>query len=542
MSDSLRSRLKFASQAPDSRRWSSASAPEERPLAPSEATVLVVDPDGVSRRFVELTLGVSRTEGGLVVEAVKDASAALDVLRTSLVDLILSETDLPDMSVLRFYRRLQQESRLRSIPFVVLSADKRVATKVVALRAGVDDYIVKPCDANELVARVEALVVRQRRLREAQRRRAYTLAGDFSTVPFPDLVSILDLSRRTGLLSIATPRAVGELFFLNGQPVHAVFGNLVGAEAFYRVMGEGTGQFEYNLRAPDACAHRTISESVTALIMEGARQLDDSRANGIEDDATDSFRRVMHKSAGPKPPSGPVAAAAQVPALVPPLAGSRALGAQFEAGVSDEFALGELRLWNADELSRWTRSPGGRDRLHVLLIADLGAGVSSLLGIASQPTERWVLATLTREPKALGMVFYLRNERLLDIVLIDVRNAGTFRSSLGRRPSLAILAPPEGDFLAIGTKGVVELESLLVELSPAIVLGVGNGSLAAHLAQLPSIQKTRFHPASQHAALGEDHTDLRVLLREGIGQWASPTPDVAVSYPPSTSPRGASRP
>ena len=79
--------------------------------------------------------------------------------------------------------------------------------------------------------------------------RSYTLAGNFSTMPFPDLLSILELSRRTGLLSIVTPRALGELFLGDGQVWHAAFGNLLGAEAFYRMMAEVSGQFEFNTAA-----------------------------------------------------------------------------------------------------------------------------------------------------------------------------------------------------------------------------------------------------------------------------------------------------
>src|SRR5678816_3649773 len=99
------------------------------------ATVLVVDPDGVSRRFVESAL----SKGNFAVETVEDAAGAIDILRNQLVDLIVTETDLRDMNGVQLVRRLAQESRLRSIPVVFLSADSRVTTKVLALKAGADD-------------------------------------------------------------------------------------------------------------------------------------------------------------------------------------------------------------------------------------------------------------------------------------------------------------------------------------------------------------------------------------------------------------------
>src|SRR5436305_1824773 len=85
-------------------------------------TILVADTDGVSRRFVELTLG----HQGFHVESVADGTGALEVLGTTPVQLIISEIDFADMNGLQLHRRLTQETRLRDIPFLVLSADSRV--------------------------------------------------------------------------------------------------------------------------------------------------------------------------------------------------------------------------------------------------------------------------------------------------------------------------------------------------------------------------------------------------------------------------------
>ena len=115
------------------------------PDAPAERvpTALVVDGDRVSRRFVELALG---GEGGFSVEAVADAASALEVLGTQVIDIIVSDSMLPDMNGLQLYRRLREESRLRSVPFVFLSSDTRAAVKTLAFATGVDDYLGKPCD------------------------------------------------------------------------------------------------------------------------------------------------------------------------------------------------------------------------------------------------------------------------------------------------------------------------------------------------------------------------------------------------------------
>src|SRR6185369_15180004 len=130
----------------------------------------------------------------------------LAILRTTIVDLILSDSDLPDMSGLQFQQKLTQDSRFNAIPFVFFSANTRVKAKVLAIAAGAEDYLVKPCDPVELYTRVRAIIDRRRALRDASRTRDYALAGDFAAIPFPDLVGILGMGQCTGTLAVATPR------------------------------------------------------------------------------------------------------------------------------------------------------------------------------------------------------------------------------------------------------------------------------------------------------------------------------------------------
>jgi serine/threonine protein kinase len=104
------------------------------PSAMNVLRVLVVDADRVTRRFVELAL----TSDGFEVESAKTGSAALEILQSDPVDLIITDSDLPDMTGLRLHRRLSQQSRYRDIPVVFLSADTRAATKAVALNNGVE--------------------------------------------------------------------------------------------------------------------------------------------------------------------------------------------------------------------------------------------------------------------------------------------------------------------------------------------------------------------------------------------------------------------
>ncbi len=466
-----------------------------------EAPVLLVDGDGVSRRFVELCLGPT----GIPVESARDGTGALEILRTTRASLIVADTELPDMNGLQFFRRLTQESRLRTVPFVFYTADQRVGTKVVAFRAGADEYWLKPADPSELVARVQSLLRRQRRLAQVIRQRSYTLAGEFRTIGFPDLLSILEMGRRTGTLAIATPSATGEVVLEEGRVVHATYGTLTGNEAFYRLMSEEDGQFELSAGKPAAPEGTfTISEPITALIMEAARRFDEVTAAGGREARPGP---VILPESAPKPQS------------VGPLAPNRSAVIQFEQEVSDGFSLGELKLWSADDLTRWTRDVAGRDRLHAFLIADLPAGISGMLTVAAPPSERWVLEALSPAAKCGGLAFHLRHERVLDVVLINIRHANAFRRSLQRTPSFVILAPPDGDALAVGPQARVELIELLREIPPPAILGVGHPSVDRMLETQSRHIKCKWK--SIRGAINEGRADLRTLLVEGIRLWGT---------------------
>jgi hypothetical protein len=339
------------------------------------------------------------------------------------------------------------------------------------------------------------------------------LAGEFAAIPFVDLIAILEVGKSTGTLAVSTSRAMGELLLVNGQVVHASLGSVAGEAAFYRLVGQKTGHFEFLPGQPVARADDgTISRSVQFLIMEAARILDE----GAQSAGTRTLSNFPRAESTSKRPSERPMRAAPVP--------DAEAAAQLDESLRDGFTLGELRVWNAEDLSTWTRSTGGRDRVHVHLIADPPAGVSALLPLTGSPTEQWVLAAMRPEEKALGVVFHMRH-RLLDIVLIDIRNPGRFRDSLGCQPSLVVLAPPEGDFLSVGTKPRVELTGLFERLAPVAALAVGNEALAANLKELPSFRKPAFSLKYVRGVLGEGRADARALIAEGIRLWGSSKPE-----------------
>jgi DNA-binding response OmpR family regulator len=117
-------------------------------------TVLVADDDADIVRFVEVNL---RLEGFQVVTA-RDGQEALTKALELEPDVVLLDVLMPRIDGYTVCRRLRADRRGAAIPVMLLTANFITADQEVARLAGADDFVVKPFDPCELMARVRALV------------------------------------------------------------------------------------------------------------------------------------------------------------------------------------------------------------------------------------------------------------------------------------------------------------------------------------------------------------------------------------------------
>ncbi len=126
--------------------------PEAHPVG----TILVVDDDADIVRFVEMNL---RLEGYRVLVAT-DGLSALGMLATEQPDLVLLDVMMPGVDGIEVTRQIRADSRTSTLPVIMLTAKTMTADRVLGLTAGADDYIIKPFDTLELVARVRSTLRR----------------------------------------------------------------------------------------------------------------------------------------------------------------------------------------------------------------------------------------------------------------------------------------------------------------------------------------------------------------------------------------------
>jgi two-component system response regulator MtrA len=120
-----------------------------------EGRILLDEDDPSIREITALGL----TRAGLEVETAADGVEALDRLRSRTPDLVLLDVMLPRLDGLEVARAIRRDS---TVPIVMLTARADTIDVVVGLESGADDYVRKPFEMPELVARVRAALRRQR--------------------------------------------------------------------------------------------------------------------------------------------------------------------------------------------------------------------------------------------------------------------------------------------------------------------------------------------------------------------------------------------
>jgi DNA-binding response OmpR family regulator len=118
--------------------------------------ILVVDDDREIVRLVRAYL----EKAGYTVLAAFDGETALHTLRRERPDLLVLDLMLPDRDGWDLTRLIRKDSQLADIPIIMLTAHVEDSDKIIGLEIGADDYITKPFNPREVVARVRALLRR----------------------------------------------------------------------------------------------------------------------------------------------------------------------------------------------------------------------------------------------------------------------------------------------------------------------------------------------------------------------------------------------
>lgn len=127
-----------------------------------QAHILIVEDEPAIRDMIAFAL---RTQSYQPICA-QDGKDAIQSIAERIPDLILLDWMLPGMTGIELVRRFRKEPNTRDVPIIMLTAKGEETDRITGFDSGVDDYVVKPFSARELLARIKAVLRRSRETEE----------------------------------------------------------------------------------------------------------------------------------------------------------------------------------------------------------------------------------------------------------------------------------------------------------------------------------------------------------------------------------------
>ncbi|WP_207678444.1 response regulator [Desulfonema magnum] len=195
--------------------------------------ILIIDDDQTYHVILE---GYLRASGYEVIHA-KDGSQGLKIMETQKPDLVLLDIQMPVMDGFKTLELIRKKKAFRDIPVFLLTSLVRETLKIKGLELGADDYITKPFNREEVLARIKAAL---RRVTRDSRSKG-VMEGNLSDLGLSDLLQSMELGSKTA--SIFMKEIDGDIFIENGSLVHVRQGNFTGEQALIRIFLLEQGAF-----------------------------------------------------------------------------------------------------------------------------------------------------------------------------------------------------------------------------------------------------------------------------------------------------------
>jgi DNA-binding response OmpR family regulator len=171
-------------------------------------TILIVDDEIEIVELIELYL----SKENLHIIKAFDGEEALRVLQTETVDLLIADIMMPKLDGYSLVKNIRKD---KMIPIIMISAKSEGYDKILGLDLGADDYITKPFDPLELVARVQAQLRRYYRFNEQPKKQKEIELGDLRL----NIESCLVRRRENDISLTSTEYKILELFMTNPNHV-----------------------------------------------------------------------------------------------------------------------------------------------------------------------------------------------------------------------------------------------------------------------------------------------------------------------------------
>jgi CheY-like chemotaxis protein len=243
---------------------------------PSHIKVLLVDDNPMVLEMLRQALAHFST-----VQAMNDAADALLKAIEDKPDLIVADYAMEGMDGRQLLQKIKSRNASAGIPVMLMASKVDINEKLKTVQDTVEDFIEKPFFLKEAAAKIKKVVDKislEKMAREAPGESV--LRGSLAQMNVLDLLQSLDMGRKTCALTLSNSGDQCKMYFTEGQINHAVYGDLKGDAAVYKVLTWTAGTFEIDFAG--SSNEQTITQSSQGILLEGLRLLDEANRDTEE--------------------------------------------------------------------------------------------------------------------------------------------------------------------------------------------------------------------------------------------------------------------
>jgi len=243
---------------------------------PSNIKVLLVDDNPMVLEMLRQALAHFST-----VQPMTDAADALLKAIEDKPDLIIADYAMNGMDGRQLLQKIKSRNASAGIPVILMASKVDINEKLKTVQDTVEDFIEKPFFLKEAAARIKKIVDKislEKMTREAPGESV--LRGSLAQMNVLNLLQSLDMGRKTCALTLTNNGEKCKMYFTEGQINHAVYGDLKGDPAVYKVLTWTAGTFEIDFAG--SSSEQTITQSSQGILLEGLRLLDEANRDTEE--------------------------------------------------------------------------------------------------------------------------------------------------------------------------------------------------------------------------------------------------------------------
>ncbi|MCI0493917.1 DUF4388 domain-containing protein [candidate division KSB1 bacterium] len=239
--------------------------------------ILVIMSDKSQKEQVQQQLETNDFE----VITASDGKSGFELARKTKPDLILAATQLDKLDGIDLCFMIRQNERLAAIPYILLVDVFSLEERINSYRSGVDAIVQSDISDRELCTRIDALIKRHEPLTYQNLQANQSLIGKIDDFLLIEVIQMLNMNQKTGLLNILHQNQHGQIVFYEGNINWANLNDTFGEEAIEAMVfwKEGHFIFEKNLVQQDA----NINKPTMQLILDCCQLLDETKAHENEE-------------------------------------------------------------------------------------------------------------------------------------------------------------------------------------------------------------------------------------------------------------------